>query len=189
MSKDKLHVGLIAGQVPVLRSNRIVLRPLREDDALRIQSLVNDFDVVRWMSRIPHPYTVDDARYFIDRIAPLEISWVIDVTGEGLVGISGFAFKSEGTDVELGYWLGQPYWGFGYATEAARRMLDHAWSSGTQRILSGCFDGNVRSQHVLEKCGFRVVGNSTRFNLARDIDLPHIDMIIERPTIIGAEGG
>lgn len=182
MSIDNSDIGLVAGQVPVLRSSRLMLRPLNDSDASRIHCLVNDFNVVRWMSRIPYPYTVADALYFIEKVTPLEITWGIEVIGEALVGIGGFAFKLESADVELGYWLGQPYWGRGYATDAAKMMLAHAWNSGAQRILSGCFDGNEKSQHVLEKCGFRAVGRSFRFNLIHDIIHPYIDMEIKRPT-------
>lgn len=187
MSTGSSHLGLVAGQGPVLRSERIVLRPLREDDASTIQMLANDFDVVRWMSRIPYPYTIDDAKYFIEHVAPLEVSWAIDVIDEGMIGVGGFAFRTESADIELGYWLGRSYWRSGFATEAARSMLDYAWSRGSQRVLSGFFEGNTRSQRVLEKCGFQIVGQSMRFNLARDTNLPHIDMTIERPTQLNSE--
>lgn len=181
MSDDDPGVGLVAGRVPVLRSGRILLRPLARDDAPRIQALLDDFDVVRWMSRIPFPYGVSDALHFIEGVAPSEVSWAVDAAGEGLAGIGGFAFRPDRSDVELGYWLGRPFWGRGYATEAARLMLGHAWDAGARRVLSGCFEGNARSQRVLEKCGFRVVGRSARFSLARGADLPHVDMAMDRP--------
>lgn len=182
MSSDSSAVSLLAGQVPILKSSRLLLRPLHDDDASNVQILLNDFEIIRWMSRIPFPYAVADAHYYIKQVAPSEISWAIDVVGNGLAGISSFTFKPGSSDIELGYWLGRRYWGQGYATEAARLMIDYAWSAGAKRIMSGTFDGNMRSQRVLKKCGFRVTGESTRFNLARDTDFPHVDMMIERST-------
>lgn len=182
MSNVDAAFQLVAGQVPILRSDRLLLRPLHEGDAQAIQSLVNHFEVARWMGRIPYPYTIDDAVYFIKEIAPSEISWGIENFDHTLIGVGGFVIRPEGLDVELGYWLGQAFWGQGYATEAAGSMLEHAWSSGAPRILSGCFQGNARSQHVLEKLGFRVVGRSTRYNRAHNADISHLDMAVERST-------
>ncbi len=164
-----------------MRSDRLLLRAPTLDDADVVRRLVDDIDVARWMSRVPHPYRLADAMFFLSDVVPHEVAWIIEVTDEGVAGIGGFAFPGNGQDVELGYWLGQPYWGQGFATEAATLMLDYAWSSGTSRVRSGCFDGNERSRRVLDKLGFQVVGRSTRSNLAQGLDLLHVDMSIARP--------
>ncbi|RYB02396.1 GNAT family N-acetyltransferase [Lichenibacterium ramalinae] len=169
-----------------LRSDRLVLRPLQAGDAEAIAALLDDVEVVRWTSRIPHPYRLADAVYFLTEIAPRETCWGIAVAGGALAGVGGLAARADAPDVELGYWLGRPFWGRGYATEAAGLMLDQAWSEGRARVLSGYFDGNLRSRRVLGKLGFREVGRSTRHNLALGRDLPHVDMLVERPAASGS---
>ena len=136
------------------------------------------------MSRIPHPYRLADAAHFIAEIAPRENCWAIAVEGR-LAGVGGLAARADSVDIELGYWLGRPFWGRGYATEAAGLMLEQAWSAGMARVLSGHFDGNLRSRRVLDKLGFCEVGRSTRHNLALGRDLPHVDMLVERSAASG----
>ncbi len=69
--------------------------------------MVDDIAVARWMSRIPNPYTLEDAVHFLREIAPHELDWAIDVPGEGLVGVGGLTIRPENLEVKLGYWLEQ----------------------------------------------------------------------------------
>ena len=172
---------MMPGRSPDLRSDRLLLRAPHLNDAEVMCKLADDNEVARWMGRIPHPYRLADALFFLNDIVPHEVAWMIEVTDQGVAGVGGFAFPANGQDVELGYWLGQPFWGKGYATEAATLMLGYAWASGTSSVRSGCFDGNERSRRVLDKVGFQVVGRSTRSNLAQGLDLRHVDMSINRP--------
>lgn len=132
----------------VIKTDRLTLRPLRLDDANDIMTGAGDFEVARWLTRVPHPYDLDDAHEFLDDVKDdAGAVWAI----EDASGMSGMI----GTGGELGYWLRQDRWGRGYVTEAARAVVaDWFAVPGAPALMSGHFDGNARSANVLKKLGF-----------------------------------
>jgi RimJ/RimL family protein N-acetyltransferase len=142
---------------PVLETERLVLRAPRIEDAKLVAALVNDRRIAENTARIPHPYGIADAK-----------EWIGAVTAQAaatfLITIDGAAIGACGLDIrdgvaELGYWLGVPFWGRGYATEAARAVIDHAFGElGHEVIVAGARISNPASRRVLEKCGFQWSG-------------------------------
>lgn len=131
---------------------------------------LNDRSVARWLGRTPFPYRRKDAAEFLARAErrfrsgeslPL---WIIDRSRDAVVGGVGLhEFDWEDRKVEIGYWLSRPSWGKGFATEAVRRVLPVAfYDLRLERVFAGTFQGNRRSQHVLQKCGFRFEGTLHR---------------------------
>lgn len=79
----------------------------------------------------------------------------------------------------LGYWLGRRYWAAGYATEAARAVVDHARSLRVLgRLISGYYADNEPSGRVLRKLGFVEEGRSTRYSALRDEDVDYVEMTL-----------
>jgi RimJ/RimL family protein N-acetyltransferase len=146
--------------VPVLETERLVLRTPRLDDAEAIATLINDRRIAENLTRVPHPYTVADAEGFIGwaNKNDSEAAFLITLPDDTIIGGCGVGVLS-GTDPEIGYWLGVPYWGNGYATEAAHAVVDHAFADlGYERLESGARVSNPASRRVLEKCGFQWTG-------------------------------
>jgi RimJ/RimL family protein N-acetyltransferase len=145
---------------PVLATARLRLRaPLREE-ALLIAALANDRRIAENTARIPHPYTLDNAEGFLRYLeeSENETAFAITRTDDVLIGICGLIMKPHKAP-EIGYWLGVPYWGHGYATEAARAVIDHAFEDlGLERLEAGARVSNPASRRVLEKCGFQWSG-------------------------------
>jgi RimJ/RimL family protein N-acetyltransferase len=146
--------------VPVLVTERLVLRAPRTADAKAIAQLINDRRIAENTSRIPHPYSLADAQAFIgwaNEVAS-EPSFLITLADGELIGGCGVGILND-PDPEIGYWLGVPYWGCGYATEAARALIDHAFGTlGCERLTAGARVSNPASRRVLEKCGFQWCG-------------------------------
>ncbi len=139
----------------LLETGRLTLRAPQLHDAKTIARLVNDRRIAENTVRIPHPYTVDDAEEFIAACNARdgEATFVV-VLGEQPIGIC--AVEPRATDAEIGYWLGVPYWGKGYATEAVRAVIDHAFGAlGHAALQAGARVSNPASRRVLEKCGFQ----------------------------------
>ena len=162
---------------PTLRTARLVLRGPASGDASALASLADDFDVVRMTGRMPHPYTVAHAEAFLAHAGAAidsEATWVLADRG-GPVGALGL-FPAEPPDLgpELGYWLGRPCWGRGYAGEAVAAAL--AWADGIWRrrcLTARCFTDNPASVRVLEKAGFLPTGVVRPcFSLARGAPAP-----------------
>ncbi|MFZ3358613.1 MAG: GNAT family N-acetyltransferase [Xanthobacteraceae bacterium] len=144
--------------VPVLETERLVLRAPRRGDVKAIVRLVNDRRIAENTARIPHPYGIDDAERFIAAVNRQagEATFVI-TRGHDLIGACGVEPR-EGTP-EIGYWVGTPYWGCGYATEAVRATIDHAFGAlGHAALQAGARVNNPASRRVLEKCGFQWTG-------------------------------
>jgi RimJ/RimL family protein N-acetyltransferase len=146
-----------ANSRPTLTTERLVLRPPREQDAEAIAMLANNRRIAENTLRIPHPYRLADAEGFIASAKHREdeIAFLITRRGEDILGACGIA-KLDGETPEIGYWLGLPFWGNGYATEAARAVIDHGFlDHGYDILVAGARVSNPASRRVLEKCGFQ----------------------------------
>jgi len=171
-----------------LRTKRLVLRRLRASDAEPIFALFNNWEVVRWLSSPPWPYTIDHAHAFIRermkaRQHPAETILVISIEGTpiGAVDLMPPSNPAVSRAPVLGYWLGQPYWGRGYMTEAARAFVAHVFASGAgDSIRSGAFAGNAASLRVQEKLGFVRDGETLRPSRPRGGEFPHVNTVLTR---------
>ena len=144
---------------PVLETERLVLRAPRIDDAKVIATLAGDRRVADNTARVPHPYRFADALEWIAgaNTRPGEETFIITRDGDA-VGACGMDLREDATP-EIGYWLGVPYWGCGYATEAVRALIDHAFGNLEHTALqAGARVTNEPSRRVLEKCGFQWTG-------------------------------
>jgi RimJ/RimL family protein N-acetyltransferase len=144
--------------IPVLETERLTLRAPSREDVKAIVALANDRRIAANTARIPHPYGVDDAEQFIASVNKRdgEACFVV-MRRDGLIGACSIDAHEEGA--ELGYWLGVPHWGEGYATEAARAVIDHAFGAlAHERLQAGARVSNPASRRVLEKCGFQWTG-------------------------------
>jgi RimJ/RimL family protein N-acetyltransferase len=143
--------------VAVLETERLVLRAPRAEDAQAMASLVNDRRIAENTARIPHPYTLTDAETFIAsaNTAAGQRAFLITSRDGGILGGCGVG-TVRSTIPEIGYWLGVAFWARGYATEAARAVIDHAFTDlGHERLEAGARVSNPGSRRVLEKCGFQ----------------------------------
>jgi RimJ/RimL family protein N-acetyltransferase len=149
---DHVANDVHAGAVAVLETRRLVLRAPRLEDAKQVAVLANERRIAENTAGIPHPYRVDDAEQWISAAISQSGAFVITIGGEviGACGLEG---------AQLGYWIGLPFWGCGYATEAARGLIDHAFGDlGHMVLTASARISNPASRRVLEKCGFEWTG-------------------------------
>ena len=160
---------------PDIRTERLTLRRPDPADAPSIAKLACDYAVAGNTTRMPYPYGQADARAFVALARGLnpreQITFAIEHRDAGVIGALGF-HRSGGLALELGYWLGRPYWGKGLATEAVRGAMTWAQTDwGRRLILAGHFADNEASGRVLIKCGFLYTGEvQRRFSRARSAD-------------------
>src|SRR6202165_5208953 len=157
--------SLREASIPVLETERLVLRAPRLEDAQRIAMLANERRIAENTARIPHPYALADAEAFLAAAnrSDRETTFVIVLTDGTLIGACGLELRegpgTAGTMPELGCWLGVAYWGRGFATEAVRALIDHAFTDlEHEMLISGARVNNPASRRVLEKCGFQWTG-------------------------------
>jgi RimJ/RimL family protein N-acetyltransferase len=164
LSTQSLPQRLLEYCVPVLETERLILRAPRLADAKAIARLANDRRVAENTARIPHPYHLDDAEQFIAGAnryvgeATFAVVLKSDAVGKSeLIGTCGV--EPRDGSAEIGYWVGAPYWNHGFATEAVRAVIDHAFGELEHEALqAGARVTNPASRRVLEKCGFQWTG-------------------------------
>ena len=163
-----------------MKTARLTLRSLGPSDAPRIALLGGEWDVARMTGRIPYPYSEAAALHWVTGLAAGEVVFGIE-HGGGLIGICGFSPKGEGT-AELGYWIGKPYWGQGFATEAAAALMSYGFTKGSVKRFTCChFTDNPGSARVAAKLGFRGTGACTGWCEARQQDKPTLTYERRRP--------
>jgi len=147
----------------MMQSERLTLREFRGDDFHAVHSYGTDLEVVRYMPWGPN--TEDETRAFLERAqshadADPRTSYelaVIETSGDRLIG--GIGLDAEDQQGMLGYCFACPAWGQGFATEAARLMLNFGFKTlDMHRIWAGCDSENAASARVLEKVGMRLEG-------------------------------
>ena len=146
--------------IPLIETERLVLRAPRFEDAKTIATLVNDRRIAENTLRIPHPYGIADAEHFITgaNATRAETVFLITKRGDAVLGACGVVEQGEEAP-EIGHWLGIAFWGKGYATEAARAVIDYAFDNVHSNVLhAGARVNNPASRRVLEKCGFQWTG-------------------------------
>lgn len=150
---------------PLLRTARLTLRPFTSADAPEVERLCSVYEIALNTLSIPHPYPEGAAREWIakhqeDFDQNRAIHFAID---DGQVaGAMGLVLRDEGI-AELGYWIGVPYWGRGYASEAAAEVVRWGFEErGLERIYAQHFGRNPASGRVLQKIGMHLEGTLRR---------------------------
>ncbi|MBI1417983.1 MAG: GNAT family N-acetyltransferase [Limimaricola sp.] len=160
---------------PEIVTERLRLRPLAEGDLPWIAAEAGRWDVARWLTRVPHPYTLQDAADFLAQVRAGSIGavWVI-TEGNVPVGVVSVG-------AELGYWLSPSAWGRGVMSEAAGAAVAAAFADPSrEEIASSHFDENDRSRRVLDKLGFVETGRHAHVSLARGGEVPGRTMRLTR---------
>jgi [ribosomal protein S5]-alanine N-acetyltransferase len=151
--------------VPTITTDRLILRPLTVTDAPDIQRLLASREIALNTLTIPHPYPEGAAEAWIARQTGKQekdegVVFAITRREDGaLMGDIGLMTDFANERAEIGYWIGVPYWGNGYATEATRALIAYAFDElGLNRVYAYHFAGNPASGRVMEKAGMRLEG-------------------------------
>lgn len=149
----------------ILKTKRLTLRPIQRGDEPYFAKYLNNWRVSRYLALPPFPYTMKHARAWVElnikndkKKKNTDVVFVIENASEivGCIGLHGIS----GHKGELGYWIAEPFWGYGFATEAARVMTKFGFKAlGLRRITASTRLPNKASMKVLMKCGFKKEGH------------------------------
>jgi RimJ/RimL family protein N-acetyltransferase len=177
----------------IIGTRRLILRPLRESDAAAIFALFNDWNVVRWLSSPPWPYTRADADNFVhaalnpaDETAETAFAITLQDRLIGTIGLRARPASNlqSNAGLNVGYWLGTPYWRHGYMTEALRALVNHVFAlSGDDALYCGAFAENRGSLRVQEKAGFIPAGETVLFSRPNGRELAHVNTVLTRASL------
>jgi len=147
-------------EFPTLRTEHLVLRAFNLSDAPEVQHLAGAKEIASVTLHIPHPYKDGVAELWIsshqgafDRGESVALAVTLRADGT-LIGAVSLSLDQTHERAELGYWIGVPYWGQGYCTEAARAMVNYGFEVlGLHRIHASHFASNPASGRVMQKLG------------------------------------
>ena len=140
---------------------KVVIRPWKKEDAPALAALLNNFNVWKNLrDRVPYPYLPKDAAEWIDfnLSADPVTAFAVDAGGV-LAGAVGFILQTDvyRRNIEIGYYIGESFWGQGIATAAIKQLTDMlAANYDVVRLYAGVFESNKGSMRVLEKNGFHL---------------------------------
>ncbi len=151
---------------PILETKRLLLKMPSLELASDLTKLLQDRDISKNLSKVPYPYRLEDAQNFIKSSqenffkenGEQEFGIFLKENGK-IIGMSGLDISTRHNHATLGYWLGKAYWGEGYATEVAQRMVAYGFDElKVHRIACAHFHTNPASGKVMQKAGFSYEG-------------------------------
>ncbi|MCM2294350.1 GNAT family N-acetyltransferase [Allorhizobium sp. BGMRC 0089] len=159
---DRMRPDRLRRSCPVLLSQRLVLRAPHVEDIDALAHLANNAAIATMVSRMPHPYTAKDAADFVRRSNDGGIGkcvYAITKAENGeFLGCCALEPPPNGEEtLEIGFWLGEPYWNKGYATEAMHALIDMAFRTreDVATLDARCRVTNVAARRVIQKSGFQ----------------------------------
>jgi [ribosomal protein S5]-alanine N-acetyltransferase len=151
---------------PILRTQNLIIRPFEPSDANDIQRLAGDKSIADTTLNIPYPYEDGMAEHFIKKAKQrltdgLSFEWAIELKAIkkiiGAIGLINYSKRYQ--TAELGYWIGKSYWNNGYCSEAAKKMIEFAFSNLKMHKVYAChFKRNKASARIIQKIGMKYEG-------------------------------
>lgn len=172
-----------------LATQRLRLRPLQTADADALYCLIDNWNVVRWLTSTPWPYTRPDMDEFIAHAAQADpsVGTPLAIIVDGApAGVFGYRHRRDeagqpSANTHIGYWLGEPYWGRGYMTEAACAVIANLFATtSTPAIASGVLVGNAASLQIQMKLGFLETGRAMLLSRPHGYAMPCIRTLLPR---------
>ena len=147
--------------IPILVTDRLVLRPLRQEDADDLHPMYSDVEANTYGSRPASTSIEESRRRVAEAIADTAWrAWAITLKeddialGTAVIGTVASYEKRQGKVTEIGYILSRAYWGRGYVTEAASALIDQLFAEGQRRVFADTDPDNLASIAVLKRLGF-----------------------------------
>ena len=169
-----------------LETRRLLLRPLRDDDAIAMAQALNNFNVSRNLARVKFPYAVQDAQTFIDLQRTFDLrSAICAITfraaPDELIGMVTYEYDEKNPAPELGYWLRECCWNMGIMSEAATALAGYAFTQGgVDALRSGYHIDNPNSGRILRRLGFVELDQEMNFSLAQNKEIPVMKLRLTR---------
>tara|TARA_B100001013_G_scaffold342647_1_gene268936 strand:- start:2561 stop:3130 length:570 start_codon:yes stop_codon:yes gene_type:complete len=149
-----------------IKTDRLILKKPKNKDEDLLISQIGNWDVAKWLSNVPYPYTNSHATEWFERTKSKDLELGIYLDDLFIGGIELSEEKNE--CYKLGYWLGRDYWGYGYATEAGKGLIQYISSQiNSLTVTARCMNGNGASKNVLRKLGFKKVGEEKLYSVSQ----------------------
>lgn len=174
----------------LVATERLSLRKPAMADLDACAELLGDYEVAKMLARVSYPYDLDAGRAYLatairnwaDASRAPELAFHIDHKGQ-MIGYIGFKKLQE--TPEIGYWLGRPFWGKGFMSEALSAAINWMFeNTGHDQIAAEAMTENPASLKVMDKIGFRTVGEVGCASVSRGTTMPAIRKELKRTDFV-----
>lgn len=150
---------------PIIHTDRLLLRPFKISDSSKVKELAGHSKIAETTLHVPHPYQDGMAETWINSHKDIFINKkgiiyaIIKKDSNELIGTVGLSINDIHRKAELAYWVGVPYWGKGYCTEASKALIEYGFKElNLNRIYALSMDYNIGSYKVMENIGMKCEG-------------------------------
>ena len=177
-----------------LLTQRLLLRPFRDEDAHAVTQGLNNINVSRNLARVKFPYTLEDARLWFNLQHSFDPRSVICAIAfraapDELIGAISYEYREE-ADAIFGYWLRECCWRMGLMSETAAALVHHAFTHGNVEALASAFHkDNPNSGRILRRLGFVETHETMSFCLALNTDVPSTQLRLTREDWLAQQKG
>ena len=151
-----------------LHTDNLVIKKPSEKHLKSLIKELNNWNISKWLIEVPYPYSIDDAKYWVKKTKQDQYSLNIYLKNKLIGGVS-LSNQRENSKWELGYWIGEEYWGNGYAIEACENLISYFFSNTNNSIIyASHMKDNIKSKKIIIKLGFKLVGSGKKFSISRN---------------------
>ena len=151
-----------------LHTNNLIIKKPSEKYLKSLIKELNNWNISKWLIEVPYPYSIDDAKYWVKKTKQDQYSLNIYLKNKLIGGVS-LSNQRENSKWELGYWIGEEYWGNGYAIEACENLISYFFSNTNNSIIyASHMKDNIKSKKIIIKLGFILVSSGKKFSISRN---------------------
>ena len=151
-----------------LHTDNLVIKKPSEKHLNSLIKELNNWNISKWLIEVPYPYSIDDAKYWVKKTKQDQYSLNIYLKNKLIGGVS-LSNQRENSKWELGYWIGEEYWGNGYAIEACENLISYFFSNTNNSIIyASHMKDNIKSKKIIIKLGFKLVSSGKKFSISRN---------------------
>ena len=151
-----------------LHTDNLVIKKPSEKHLKSLIKELNNWNISKWLIEVPYPYSIDDAKYWVKKSKQDQYSFNIYLKNKLIGGVS-LSNQRENSKWELGYWIGEEYWGNGYAIEACENLISYFFSNTNNSIIyASHMKDNIKSKKIIINLGFKLVSSGKKFSISRN---------------------
>ena len=159
----------------IINTERLTLKKIEKKDLKILVNHLNNWNVVKWLAKVPYPYTLNDAETWLDIASKEQLALNIYLKSILIGGITINKRTSNNTPV-LGYWIGEEYWGKGYAIEACNSLISYFFSNHSgNKLYASHMLKNEKSKKILLNLGFQKVSKGKIFSLSKNTEVDDVN--------------
>tara|TARA_B100000579_G_scaffold400695_1_gene382582 strand:+ start:4188 stop:4694 length:507 start_codon:yes stop_codon:yes gene_type:complete len=154
--------------------NLVIKKPSNKDINALVSEL-NNWNISKWLVEVPFPYSINDANYWIKKTKEDEFSFNIYLRNK-LIGGIGITNKFGNNKWELGYWIGETYWGNKYAKEASEGLIKYFFNNTSNNIIyASHMKDNIKSNKIILSLGFTKLGIGKKYSVSRKKEIDDVN--------------